>query len=104
MPAMIKLLTVVAAGLVVAMLLDGTARAQPPAPDRGAFGAAAVIVLVQDSQKDCQTVRTCRFDRQGPYRGCLSSYTCRVCKFVPATCRTEAGVRRCQEMRCSWGG
>jgi hypothetical protein len=33
--------------------------------------------------RDCQTITTCRFQKGGSYRGCLSSYSCRVCKFVP---------------------
>lgn len=64
----------------------------------------APILLAQDAQRDCQTVRTCRYDRAGPYRGCLSSYTCRICKFVQSRCRTDGSRRVCQEMRCSWGG
>jgi hypothetical protein len=56
-----------------------------------------------DPQKDCQTIRTCRFDRGGPYRGCLSSYSCRVCRFVNAPCHIDVGRRVCQRMVCSWG-
>jgi hypothetical protein len=56
------------------------------------------------SQRDCQTIRTCNFARTGLYRGCLSSYSCRVCRMVPAPCRVGGGPRRiCQEMRCNWG-
>ncbi|HWB45181.1 MAG TPA: hypothetical protein VG900_07035 [Hyphomicrobiaceae bacterium] len=54
-------------------------------------------------QKDCQTIRTCRFERGGPYRGCLSSYSCRVCRFVTARCHIDVGRRVCQRMVCSWG-
>ena len=56
-----------------------------------------------DLNKDCQTIRTCNFTRSGAYRGCLSSYSCRVCRFVAASCRPEAGRRLCQELRCTWG-
>jgi hypothetical protein len=70
--------------------LAGVAVAQPAPP-----GA---------SQRDCQTVRTCNFSRGGLYRGCLSSYTCRVCRPVATSCRVGGGPRRvCQEMRCNWG-
>jgi hypothetical protein len=54
--------------------------------------------------RDCQVVRTCNFGRSGSYRGCLSSFTCRVCRFVPARCYVDGSQRVCQRMRCSWGG
>ena len=54
--------------------------------------------------KDCQALLTCRFTRGGIYRGCLSSYSCRVCRMVTASCRVGGGPRRvCQELRCNWG-
>jgi hypothetical protein len=55
------------------------------------------------SQRDCQTIRTCNFGRGGVYRGCLSSYTCRVCRFVRSSCMVDGSRRVCQEMRCRWG-
>jgi hypothetical protein len=55
------------------------------------------------SQRDCQTIRTCNFGRGGVYRGCLSSYTCRVCRFVRSNCTVDGSRRVCQEMRCRWG-
>jgi hypothetical protein len=54
--------------------------------------------------RDCQVVRTCNFGRTGSYRGCLSSFTCRVCRFVPARCYVDGSQRVCQRMRCTWGG
>lgn len=54
--------------------------------------------------RDCQTIRTCNFGRGGSYRGCLSSYSCRVCRFVPASCEGMGRRKRCRKLRCSWGG
>ena len=54
--------------------------------------------------RDCQTVRTCNFTRGAEVRGCLSSYTCRTCRMVPATCIAGAAQGACQKFRCSWGG
>ena len=54
--------------------------------------------------RDCQVVRTCNYARGGSYRGCLSSFTCRVCRFVPSRCYVDGSQRVCQRMRCSWGG
>lgn len=54
-------------------------------------------------QRDCMTIRTCNYDDYGPYRGCLSTYSCRVCKLVPASCEGLPG-RVCKKMRCTWGG
>lgn len=54
--------------------------------------------------RDCQTVVTCRFTKGGSYRGCLSSYSCRVCRFVPASCSvTGSRGRTCNRVRCTWG-
>lgn len=55
-------------------------------------------------QRDCSTIRTCRFDRGGPYRGCVSSYSCRACEFVVSNCTVGSGRRgKCQRLRCGWG-
>jgi hypothetical protein len=54
--------------------------------------------------RDCQTVRTCNFARNAEVRGCLSSYTCRTCKFVPSNCRIGATQGACQKLSCTWGG
>ncbi len=53
--------------------------------------------------RDCQTIRTCNFSRGGGYRGCLSSYSCRICRFVHAACSVDGNRRVCQRMRCTWG-
>jgi hypothetical protein len=53
--------------------------------------------------RDCQTIRTCNFAGRGGYRGCLSTYSCRVCRFVRAGCFIDGGKRVCQQMRCTWG-
>ena len=56
------------------------------------------------SQKDCQTIRTCNFARGAEVRGCLSSYSCRSCRFVPR-CQTIAGKRVCDyQAQCGWRG
>lgn len=78
--------------LVTVAVLSGEAAAQS-APGT-AFAA----------QRDCQTVRTCQYKRGGSYRGCVSSYSCRRCRFVPAAC-TIAGARgTCSRIRCEWAG
>ena len=81
-------LALIASGAIVASVGD-EARAQPAGLNVG---------------RDCQVVRTCNFGRSGSYRGCLSSFTCRVCRFVPARCYVDGSQRVCQRMRCSWGG
>ena len=56
-------------------------------------------------QKDCQTIVNCQFKRGASWRGCVSSYSCRRCDFVPARCRiagAPAGV--CRKLVCRWGG
>ncbi|HEX2839877.1 hypothetical protein [Hyphomicrobium sp.] len=53
--------------------------------------------------RDCQTIVTCNYTKGGSYRGCLSSYSCRVCRFVASSC-TISGVRkRCYKSVCTWG-
>jgi hypothetical protein len=84
--ARLCLLAFLALGL--AGLLHGQAVAQPAG---------------LNTQRDCQTIRTCNYARGGIYRGCLSSYSCRVCRFMAAPCRMDAGRRVCQQLRCTWG-
>jgi len=55
-------------------------------------------------QRDCQTILTCNFRRGGSFRGCVSSYSCRVCRFVPASCRGMGRRKKCRRLRCTWGG
>ncbi len=60
-----------------------------------------------DPGRDCQTIRTCSFSRGGVFRGCLSSYTCRVCRPQRVRCSSSdlaTGRTRCTELVCSWGG
>lgn len=53
--------------------------------------------------RDCQTVLTCNFKRNGDVRGCLSSYSCRQCRFVNARCRVGATRGSCRRLVCDWG-
>jgi hypothetical protein len=70
------------------------------APSAAQEGPGGLI----NPQRDCQTILNCNFRRTGRYRGCVSSYSCRVCSFVPARC-SIAGRRGgvCQRLRCGWG-
>ena len=85
--ARVCMLTLTACGL--AAFAAAEARAQPTGLNVG---------------RDCQVVRACNFRRGGAYRGCLSAFTCRVCRFVPARCTVGGKQRTCQRMRCTWGG
>lgn len=53
--------------------------------------------------RDCQTIRTCNFSRGGSFRGCISSYSCRVCQLVAQRCSIGAQRGNCRQMRCNWG-
>jgi hypothetical protein len=71
----------------------------------------ATLALAQEGpgglinpQRDCQTIRTCNFGRGGSFRGCVSSYSCRVCRFVPTSCRGVGRRKTCRKLRCTWGG
>jgi hypothetical protein len=56
-----------------------------------------------NAQRDCQTLRTCQFSKGGSFRGCLSSYSCRSCRFVPAKCSVGGTSGACQRQVCDWG-
>ena len=86
-----------AATALLALSAAGSAHAQSARTQSSGLSAGA-------SQRNCQTIKTCRYDRGGSYRGCLSSYTCRVCSFVRAKCEIGGRSQNCQEMRCTWGG
>lgn len=56
--------------------------------------------------RDCQTILTCNFRKGGSWRGCVSSYSCRKCEFVPAPCSVVGGKKRrlCRQLQCDWNG
>ena len=56
------------------------------------------------AQRNCQTLLTCNYAKGGSYRGCLSSYSCRSCRFVPARCQIGNSTGKCQKMVCDWSG
>ena len=53
--------------------------------------------------RDCQTITTCNFTKGGSFRGCVSSYSCRVCRFVAASCVVGGTRKRCFQSVCTWG-
>jgi hypothetical protein len=53
--------------------------------------------------RDCQTIRTCNFRKGGSFRGCVSTYSCRVCRFERVSCKGLGG-NTCRKLRCGWGG
>ena len=53
--------------------------------------------------RDCQTITTCQFRKGGSYRGCLSSYSCRVCRYVASSCVIGGARKRCHRSVCTWG-
>ena len=72
----------------------------------GLLGSAADAVAQPaglDPNRDCQTIRACRYERGGVFRGCVSTYSCRVCRFVRSRCTIDGQQRVCQRMQCTWG-
>lgn len=85
----------IAVVLVIAGCL-GSGMASPASAQEGPGGAII-------PQRDCQTILTCRYAKGGSYRGCLSSYSCRACSFVPSKCSIGGRKRGCSRLRCNWG-
>jgi hypothetical protein len=53
--------------------------------------------------RDCQHITTCQFQKGASWRGCLSSYSCRYCRFVASTCVIGGARKRCSKSVCTWG-
>lgn len=73
----------------------------------GALVAALGVLAsapTEAAQRQCQTLVTCNFAKTGSYRGCLSSYSCRQCRFVPSRCQVGNTVGKCQKLVCGWAG
>ena len=85
-----------ALGVLLALAAAGLATSTAGFAQEGPGGAIT-------PGRDCQTITTCRFDRGGSYRGCLSSYSCRVCRFVASTCTISGTRKRCHKSVCTWG-
>lgn len=69
--------------------------------------ADAQVIGIDPRNRNCQTILTCNYSRGGQFRGCLSSYTCRVCRPQPVRCTASdlaTGRTRCTELVCTWGG
>lgn len=90
MPSFIRLTTAALVGVGLA-LSASSAFAQE--------GPGGVV----NPQRDCKTIVTCRFTKGGSYRGCVSSYSCRVCRFASARCEPGFAGRVCTKVRCTWG-
>ena len=84
------------AAMLIGMIAGLIAGSAPASAQEGPGGLI-------NPQRDCQTILTCNFRRNGSYRGCLSSYSCRACRFVPARCSVGNRRRTCHQVRCGWG-
>jgi hypothetical protein len=56
-----------------------------------------------DPRRDCQVLTTCNYAPGGIYRGCLSSYSCRICRLVAIRCSPDTPGRECRQLVCTWG-
>lgn len=88
---------VVAAFVCAVVAIAGVAWA--PAAALAQEGPGGLV----NPQRDCQTILQCNFRRGGVYRGCISAYSCRRCRFVPARCSVGRQSRNCRQVRCTWG-
>ncbi len=59
---------------------------------------------VNDGGRNCQTLRNCRYTPGGSFRGCVSSYSCRICRYVVAKCAVGISSAQCRRQVCDWGG
>jgi hypothetical protein len=69
--------------------------------------ANAQVIGTDPRNRSCQTILTCNYSKGGYFRGCLSSYSCRVCSLQPVRCTASdlaSGRTRCTEFVCRWGG
>ena len=94
------LLGAAATGALAVPSTNGAEQAPASLVEMAQFGPGGAV----DPKRDCQTIRQCRFERGGSFRGCISTYTCRVCRFVEAKCEIGGRSQNCRELRCTWGG
>jgi hypothetical protein len=86
-------------GLSAAALIAGALLAMLAGPSAAQSGPGSGF----DPNRDCQTIRQCRFTPGGAYRGCISAYSCRVCQLVTSRCTISGRGQTCRQMRCTWG-
>lgn len=67
-----------------------------------AFAASANAQAINPN-KDCQTIVNCRFVKGGSFRGCVSSFSCRQCRFVATRCKIAGRNGTCRKLKCGWG-
>lgn len=104
------LLMLAVAALALAMQVT-TVQALPLSPKYALhLSGLALITPVQlvpgvnDGGRNCQTLRNCRYTPGGSFRGCVSSYSCRTCRYVVAKCTVGASSAQCRRQVCDWGG
>ena len=98
---------IVAFGLMLAAAVTGAFAV--PRTATGEQAPSSSLIRVQDAPgigdpQRCMTIRKCQYQRGGSFRGCISTYSCRVCRFVEAKCEIGGRSQNCREMRCTWGG
>lgn len=84
----------VVAAVVVLGLAGSGLRAQAQEGPGGAL----------NPNRDCITVVNCQYAKGGSFRGCVSSYRCKTCRFVRANCSVGDTRNVCRRLRCSWDG
>ncbi|MCB1515808.1 MAG: hypothetical protein KDJ18_13570 [Hyphomicrobiaceae bacterium] len=92
-----RALAKISCGIASVLVIAAVALSTSVAAQEGPGGAI-------NPHRDCQTLLTCNFRKDGRVRGCLSSYSCRQCRFVASRC--SVGPRRrgtCQRLVCDWG-
>ena len=95
-----------AATLLMAIAVSGFASGAFAGPGAGSVDSPLVLAQAGTGFGDpqrCTTVRRCQFQRGGSYRGCISTYSCQVCRLVPAKCDIGGAPGKCHSMRCTWG-
>lgn len=91
--AALSVTAIALAGVSFIALLGGVSDALAQAGPGGAI----------NPNRDCQTVLTCNFRKNGQVRGCLSSYSCRQCRFVASRCSVGRQRGTCRRLVCDWG-
>jgi hypothetical protein len=69
----------------------------------GGGGVATAQAQTANQDRYCQTLRNCNFSKNGSFRGCVSSYSCRSCRLVTAKCSVGTVSGACRKLACDWG-
>jgi hypothetical protein len=104
LPALVAAILALALQVVAVNAMPAAAKPLQQVSAQPLIAPVQLAPGVNDGGRICQTLRNCRYTPGGSFRGCVSSYSCRTCRYVVSKCSVGASSGQCRRQVCDWGG